>query len=249
MDTRAMARRSSKQAGGTILVVDDHPLWRQMLGKLLLHNKVASRVIEAADGAEAVELARQHEPDVVVMDMAMPGLDGVQATSALREAAPESRVLALSSLDDRAQVLAAVRAGASGYLVKTAGPDDIVDAVRRIRHGELVFAPELAGHVLEELRSGRATGYDDTSAAEPGVARPRRGDVLERLTKREMSVLQLMAEGLSNQAICERFTLSPKTVEAHVRNIFMKLDLEDSPEEHRRVRAVLAYVASIETQG
>ncbi|HVE63262.1 MAG TPA: response regulator [Mycobacteriales bacterium] len=138
----------------SLMLVDDHPMWRETLRKVLERSKVGTVVAEASDGREAVELARAARPDVVIMDMHMSGSDGVQATRALSTEMPDVKVLVLSSADDREQVLAALRAGASGYLLKTAASKDVIDGVRRVHAGELVFPPALASVVLQELRSG-----------------------------------------------------------------------------------------------
>jgi DNA-binding NarL/FixJ family response regulator/class 3 adenylate cyclase len=222
--------RPEKQAAIRVVLVDDHPLWRQTLRGVLQHGQFAAVVGEAADGVEAVAMVEQLVPDVVVMDIDMPGVDGVHATEQICAAGGAARVLVLSSSDERAQVLAAVRAGASGYLLKTAGPADITDGVQRVHAGELVFPPSLASFVLAHLRGDAAPA--------PG----RRRDALDDLTKREREVLALMAEGRSNQAICDRIHVSTKTLEGHVSAIFTKLGLEATPDDHRRVLAVIAFL-------
>ena len=217
----------------TLLLVDDHPMWRDTLRNILTHAKVGTVVGEASDGLEAVEIAGRTTPDVVVMDVNLPEMDGIEATRHLVAARPDVKVLVLASSDERAQVIEAVRAGASGYVLKTAEPDEVVEAVRRVSRGELVFPPALANIVLDELR--RVPG----SAPEPDKAQ-----ALDSLTAREREVLALMAEGHSNQAIMEQLFLGAKTVEAHVRSIFSKLGLEPDSDVHRRVRAVVAYLRS-----
>jgi DNA-binding NarL/FixJ family response regulator len=209
-----------------VLLVDDHPLWRQTLRDVLLRAKAAERVVEASSGPEAIEITRKEDPGVVVMDIQMPEMDGVEATRAIKERSPEAKVLVLSSSDDRTQVLEAVRAGASGYLVKSAEPSEIVEAVRLVHQGELVLPGELGAIVLAELRSPTGPGRSE----------------LDALTAREREVLELMAEGLTNVAIAEELSLSPKTVETHVASVFMKLGLIDSRDEHRRVAAVVKYL-------
>lgn len=212
----------------TVVVVDDHPLWRETLVTLLAGIGVAATVHQAADGETAIELARAVRPDVVLMDMQMPGIGGVEATAAIRSD-PGCPVLMLCSSDQRRDVLEAVRAGASGYLLKTTGGPEIADALRRVHAGELVFPREVASHVRDVL-AGRAVAGDDPLAA---------------LTDRERSVLGEMARGLSNQAIGERLFMSPKTVEAHIGTIFGKLGLADAPYAHRRVQAVVAYLRAM----
>ena len=225
----ASSRKSLK-----LVLVDDHPMWRDTLRSILDHSKVAKVVGEASDGGEAVELAKRIEADVVVMDVNLPTMDGIEATRRLVAHNPETRVLVLASSDERTQVVEAVRAGACGYVLKSALPDEVVDAVRRVGSGELVFPSSVATMVLDELR-------------QPGVARgPKRKDALGSLSERELQVLSLMAEGHSNQAIVERLFLGSKTVEGHVRSIFNKLGLEQASDVHRRVLAVITYLRSVE---
>ncbi|HYZ91402.1 MAG TPA: response regulator [Actinomycetota bacterium] len=215
----------------SLMIVDDHPLWRASLRQVLEHKKAATVVGEASTGAEALELARKLRPDVIVMDMDLPNMNGVEATTALLADQPDAKILFLSALDTRDKVLEAVEAGASGYLIKTASPDEIANAVRRVNGGEAVFAPSLAQAVLDEFRRLSSGGT-------------RRGKPLDALTAREREVLKLMAEGRSNRAIGERLNLSSKTVEAHVASIFMKLGLQEAPDDHRRVLAVVTYLRS-----
>lgn len=211
-----------------VLVVDDHPLWRQTIVNLVGRSGAVRDVIEASDGPEAVERALARRPDVVVMDMNLPGLDGIAATRQITEACAGTRVLVLSSSDDEQQVVEVVQAGATGYLLKTAGPAEILEGIRRVHAGELVFPPSLANLVLGELRGSRR------SNAGP----------LATLTEREVDVLALMAEGRTNDVIGETLHLSSKTVEAHVTSIFSKLGLDPAAGGHRRVLAVITYLSS-----
>jgi DNA-binding NarL/FixJ family response regulator len=216
----------------SVVVVDDHPLWRQTVKSLLERAGVAGTVWEAATGEEAVEMVRSRRPDVVVMDVGLPGMDGVAATRAITEAGT-SRVLVLLSSDDEEQVIDAVRAGATGYLLKSAGPEEIREGLRRVHAGELVVPPSLTAIVLDELRGGRRR------AAGP----------LATLSDREVSVLALMAEGFTNETIGRTMHLSPKTVESHVTSIFMKLGLDPSAGGHRRVLAVVTYLRAARKRG
>jgi DNA-binding NarL/FixJ family response regulator len=134
------------------MLVDDHPMWRDTLRILLLHSKVGTVVAEAGDGEAALTAAAAASPDLVIMDINLPTIDGIETTRRLLASHSDMKVLVLSSSDDRAQVVEAVRAGASGYLLKTAAPTELVDAVRRIHRGEMVFPPSLATIVLDELR-------------------------------------------------------------------------------------------------
>ena len=225
-----VARASGAKSAGRplVVVVDDHPLWRQTVRTLIERAGAASRVVDAGDGAEAVDAVRRYRADVVIMDMALPGLHGIDATAEIRTVSPETRVLVLSSSDEEEQVIAAVQAGATGYLLKTAGPTEIIEGLRRVHSGELVFPPSLAKLVHEELRGGRRSSRGPLGA----------------LTEREIEVLRLMAEGRTNETIGEALFLSAKTVEAHITSIFNKLGLDASGGGHRRVLAVIAYLSS-----
>lgn len=227
--TKPVTRPKRKSIG--ILIVDDHPLWRQTLRQVIEHKKAGTIVGEASDGSEAIESARRLVPDVVVMDMDLPKTNGVEATQTILQELPETKVLFLSAEDSREKVLEAVEAGASGYLIKTAEPSEIVDAVRRVNTGEAVFTPSLAAVVLDEFRRLSA-------------GKTRKRGPLDALTDRERDVLRLMAEGRSNLAIGQALYLSPKTVETHVARIFQKLDLTEAPDDHRRVLAVVTYLRS-----
>lgn len=163
-----------KAAGPTLLLVDDHPLWRVTLRNILTHAKAGKVVGEAGDGREAVELARKLRPDVVVMDVNLPEMDGIEATRRLAG----TKVLVLASSDERGQVADAVRAGACGYVLKTAAPDEVVDAVRRVARGELVFPASVAGAVLDELRGPatlRVVVADEAVLPREGLVRVLRG--------------------------------------------------------------------------
>lgn len=226
--TRTGAERPrTKHPVLSLMLVDDHPILRRAVGQLLEHSKVGKVVAEASDGEEAVKLGMKSRPDVAIMDIDLPVMNGIEATKQLLEASPTTKILVLAASDERSRVIDAVRAGASGYLLKTTGSAEIVDAVRKVHEGELVFPPSLAEFVRGELRAPR----DEKSP-------------LDDLTKRELEILSLMAEGRSNQAICERLFLTPRTVESHIGHIFSKLGLEPTPDDSRRVLAVLTYLRS-----
>lgn len=218
----------------SVLIVDDHPLWRQTIRTLIERSGVAQRVFEASDGAEAIQAVKGEKLDVVIMDMALPGVHGLDATREITQASPQTRVLVLSSSDEEEQVMEAVQAGAAGYLLKTAGPTEILEGLRRVHSGELVFPPSLAKLVLAELRGG-------------GAGRASAGP-LTRLTEREIEVLARMAEGHTNEAVGKALYMSPKTVEAHVTSIFSKLGLDPGSGGHRRVLAVIAYLTSVRSR-
>jgi DNA-binding NarL/FixJ family response regulator len=198
-----------------VMVVDDHPMWREGVARDL-GERGLEVVATAGDGAAAVRIAPAVRPDVVLMDLQMPRLDGAGATAALLEALPQTRVLVLSASAEQGDVLAAVRAGASGYLVKSAQVSELVDAVERTAAGQAVFGPELAGLVLGEFRRREREAPAD--AAGPS------------LTPRETEVLRLVAKGLTARRIAERLELSHRTVENHVQNVLRKLQLANRVE-------------------
>lgn len=191
-----------------VMVVDDHPVWRDGLRADLEKNGDAVVVAEAADGGEAIVKAREQMPDVVLMDLQMQPVNGAEATRRIVEDSPHAKVLILSASGEEADVMEAVKAGACGYLLKSTKTEDVVDAVRRVSKGESVFSPSLAGMVLQEFR--RMASKDP---AEP------------RLTARENEVLVLVAKGYTYREIAEKLFLSIKTVQNHVQNILAKLQL------------------------
>ncbi|MBM0227234.1 MULTISPECIES: response regulator transcription factor [Micromonospora] len=200
------------------MVVDDHPMWREGVARDLTeagHLVVAT----SGEGRQAVRLAAAARPDVVVLDLQLPDVSGVEVIRGLRAALPEVRVLMLSASGEPQSVLDAVKAGATGYLVKSAAPAEFLDAVRRTAAGEPVFTPGLAGLVLGEYRR--------LAAAPPsGPA----DDSAPRLTERETEVLRLVAKGLSYKQIAERLGLSHRTVQNHVQNTLGKLQLHNRVE-------------------
>lgn len=199
-----------------VLVADDHPMWRDAVARDLEAAGILV-VATAGDGAQAVRRAAAVRPDVVVTDMQMPGVDGVEATRQIVAANPGTRVLVLSASGEHADVLEAVKAGATGYLVKSASVEQLIDAVRRTAAGDPVFTPGLAGLVLGEFRR-IATGPRDPQTPE--------------LTERETEVLRLVATGLSYKQIAARLVISHRTVQNHVQNTLGKLQL------HNRVQLV-----------
>jgi DNA-binding NarL/FixJ family response regulator len=193
-----------------VLVVDDHPIWRDGVRADLDSSGRAVVVAEAPDGGEAIQQARETMPDVVLMDLNLPTVRGVDAIRQIVEESPHIKVLVLSATGEEADVLEAVKVGASGYLLKSATAGEIVDAVARVRAGEPVFSANLAGLVLGEFRriSGALAG-----SSEPG------------LTPRETEVLKLVAKGYTYREIADKLFISVKTVQNHVQNILTKLQL------------------------
>ncbi len=196
------------------MVVDDHPMWREAVARDLETAGLAV-VATAGTGTEALTRARATRPQVVVLDLQIPPPTGVEVTTALVGEDPAVRILILSASGEQADVLDAVKAGATGYLVKSASRAELLDAVRRVAAGDTVFTPGLAGLVLGEYRRLAET---------PGAAADPRPP---RLTERETEVLRLVAKGLSYKQIAERLVLSHRTVQNHVQNTLGKLQLHN----------------------
>ena len=192
-----------------VLVVDDHPIVREGLVAYLGTRDDITVVGEAADGHGAVAAAVRLRPDVVLLDLVMPRMDGVEATRRLRELVPDTRVLVLTSFAAEDQVVDAVRAGAAGYLLKDVEPADISAAIGAVHRGDAFLHPEAAAHVI-------AAVHHDSQV--PGV---------EQLTARERDVLALIGEGRSNREIAQELTVTEKTVKTHVSNILRKLGVRD----------------------
>jgi DNA-binding NarL/FixJ family response regulator len=204
-----------------VLIADDHPIVRDGLRLLLGSLPDVEVVGEAATGAEAVTTAATLEPDVVVMDLHMPELNGIEATRRLVRAHPDLGVLVLTMFDDDDSDFAAMRAGARGYLLKDGDQTEIVRAVRAVASGEAIFGPAVATRML---------GY--FAAAKPAAVLP----AFPELTEREREVLELIAQGLSNTEITRQLVVSPKTVRNHISNIFAKLQVADRAQAIVRAR-------------
>ncbi len=195
----------------SVMVVDDHPMWRDGVSRDL--TEAGFRVAATADGVGAAgRRAAAVRPDVVLMDMQLPDGNGALATAEVLRVSPHSRVLVLSASGERDDVLEAIKAGATGYLVKSASAAELIDAVRATAAGQAVFTPGLAGVVLGEFR--RIAG----ATADTGTERP-------ALTERETEVLRLVAKGLSAKQIASRLSVSHRTVENHVQATLRKLQL------------------------
>ena len=195
----------------TILIADDHQLVRQGVRAFLDTQPDLDVVGEAENGAEAVKLAAQHIPDVVLMDLVMPGMDGVEATRQVKQASPRSQVVILTSYHEDEHIFPAIRAGALSYVLKDLGPRELGDVVRKAARGEAVLAPQVASRVIHELQGARRAEINPFT----------------ELSDREMEVLRLIAAGMSNAEIAEKLVLSEKTVKGHVSNILSKLHLGD----------------------
>jgi DNA-binding NarL/FixJ family response regulator len=200
-----------------VMVVDDHPMWREGVARELSEGGYTV-VAAVGEGAQAVRVAAATRPDVVVLDLQLPDLSGVEVIGGLLDAYPPVRVLVLSASGEQQDVLDAVKAGATGYLLKSAARVEFLDAVRRTAGGDTVFTPGLAGLVLGEYRRLAAT--------------PTAHDEAPRLTDRETEVLRLVAKGMSYKQIAERLSVSHRTVQNHVQHTLHKLQL------HNRVELV-----------
>ena len=206
MDTMAQAEKIR------VLIVDDHQVVRQGLRTFLDLIEDIQVVGEAVDGLQAVELAGQLKPDIILMDLVMPGLDGVTATARVKALDAGIRVIALTSFAEDDKVFPAIQAGASSYLLKDVSPDTLVEAIRAVQRGETRLHPEVVRMLMENV------------ARQPGSGKPTEGP---QLTEREGEVIRLVSQGKSNREIAEALVISEKTVKAHISNILGKLGLDD----------------------
>jgi two-component system, NarL family, response regulator LiaR len=193
--------------GVTVLIADDHPVVRQGLRTFLDLQDGVSVVGEAGTGAEAVARVEELLPDVVLMDLVMPDLDGIEAARRIRDVSPSTKVIVLTSYADDEKIFPAIKAGAAGYLLKDVQPDEIADGIRRVQRGEALLHPKIAARLMREVTEEKSED--------------------EVLTARELDVLRGLARGLSNKAIAEELVVSEKTVKTHVSNILAKLHLAD----------------------
>jgi two-component system NarL family response regulator len=204
-----------------VLIVDDHALFRRGLQMVLEGESDIDVVGEAADGHEAVELAERTTPDVVLMDVRMPRRSGIEATRAIKDTLPSARILMLTISDEEADLYEAIKAGASGYLLKEISIDEVAAAVRAVHKGQSLISPSMASKLLNEFAA--MVKRQDERTQVPGP----------RLTERELEVLRLVAKGMNNRDIGAELFISENTVKNHVRNILEKLHL------HSRMEAVV----------
>lgn len=203
-----------------VLIADDDNLMRAGLVELLSNDPAIEILGQASTGREAVDRARHLEPDVVLMDVRMPDLDGIAATRELSRTAPESKVLILTTFEQDDYIFGALRAGASGFLLKRTRPEDLIAAVHTVAAGDSLLSPSVTRRVIDRMAQQSAPVFDHIRR-------------LDELTPRETEVLELIARGLSNREIASALTVEESTIRTHVKHILMKLDLRD------RVQAVI----------
>ena len=208
-----------------VLIADDHPLFRSGLRALLSTVPDTAVVGEATTGDEAIALAAELQPDLIVMDLQMPGVSGIDATRRILDTSPRIGILVVTMFEDDYSVFAAMRAGAKGYVLKDTDEEDILHAIRAVGKGEAIFSSAVARRMIDFFTGARS----EAERAVPARAFP-------ELTDREREVLDLIAQGLSNPEIASRLYLSPKTVRNHISNIFAKLQVADRAQAIVRAR-------------
>lgn len=206
--TQTQPEPSSTQSTIRVLIADDHAIVRKGIRALLATEPGIEVVGEASNGQEAMDMAQHLEPNVILMDLVMPGMDGLEATKQLTAMLPQVGILVLTSFDGDDKVFPAIKAGALGYLLKDTGPEDLVQAIQQVSHGESSLHPSIARRLLRRI-----------SEPEQPPAE------IDALTDRELEVLRLVAHGRSNREISDRLTISEATVRTHVSNILAKLNL------------------------
>jgi DNA-binding NarL/FixJ family response regulator len=208
-----------------VLIVDDQPLFREGLATLLSVHEDLEVIGEAGNGLEAVELALLLHPDVILMDVQMPVLNGIGATHRLRQSLPDCRVIALTTFDDRETVFDVIRAGAAGYLLKDVGSTELAQAIRVTNMRESILDPSVAATILAEF-----------SRVMPPVAAAGSDPLAEPLSERELEVLRLVSAGLSNREIAARLFISPGTAKTHIHHLCGKLGVRNRTEAAMRAR-------------
>lgn len=206
-----------------LIIVDDHKLFREGIKALLAVTDDIEIVGEAEDGATALKRIGELEPDVVLMDINMPGLNGIRATEQILTQRPQTRIIMLTMLEDDASIFHAMRAGARGYLLKGAEPEEVLSVIRAVAEGQALFGPAIATRLMQ---------YFKELSAKPAVS----DSPFPELTDRELELLRLIAQGLNNQEIAQKLVLSPKTVRNHITNIFSKLQVADRAQAIVRAR-------------
>lgn len=212
-----------------VLIVDDHPVVREGLAAMLGRRANIAVVGEAEDGLVALELARRLRPDVVLMDLRLPHLDGVEATRRILRDLPGTRVLVLTTFDRDELILAGLRAGARGYLLKDAPREEVFRGIEAVARGEVVLHPAVAARVVDHVASGPDPG-PLSLAEEPGIAGAAAAAAAGPLSDREREVLAALAEGLSNREIGARLQIAESTVKTHLAGLYSKLGVGDRTE-------------------
>ncbi len=203
-----------------LVLADDHAVVRSGTRELLEQQPDLKIIGEAANGEEAVQLAKEMQPDVIIMDVRMPKLTGIEATRQIKAECPEVKVLVLTAHDDDEYVFALLQAGANGYLLKTAEIEELVRAIRTVAAGQSALAPEVTGKVVAQFASGKSL---------PDILANTQ-DQYDGLTERELGILELVGKGLSNKQIGKQLFISDRTVQAHLSNIFSKLGVNSRTE-------------------
>jgi len=204
-----------------VLIAEDHPLFRKGMRALLTATPGTEVVGEATTGQEAIELAAELQPDVILMDLQMPGINGIEATRQILHTSPHIRILVVTLFEDNASIFIALRAGARGYILKDAKEEEMLRAIRAVGSGEAIFSPAIATRLM-----------DFFAAPRPAVPK----EIFPTLTEREREILQLIARGRTNNDIAKELALSTKTVGNYVSNIFGKLQVADRAQAIIRAR-------------
>jgi DNA-binding NarL/FixJ family response regulator len=208
-----------------LMIADDHKLFREGLKALLSITDDIEIIGEAGDGETILEKCQQIRPDIILMDINMPGSNGIQVTQSILEQFPQTGVIMLTMLEDDASVFAAMRAGARGYLLKGADPGEVLNVIRAVAEGQALFGPAIAARLMNYFKELNSKPYSAQ------ISSP-----FPELTDRELEVLRLISQGHNNQEIAQRLVLSPKTVRNHITNIFSKLQVADRAQAIVRAR-------------
>lgn len=206
-----------------LMIADDHKLFREGIKALLAVTDDIEIIGEAEDGDAALKKSRELEPDVILMDINMPGLNGIRVTEQILEKKPQTRIIMLTMLEDDASIFHAMRAGARGYLLKGADPDEMLSVIRAVAEGQALFGPAIATRLMNYFK-------------ELGVKSTAPGTPFPELTERELEILRLISQGLNNQEIAQKLVLSHKTVRNHITSIFSKLQVADRAQAIVRAR-------------
>lgn len=206
-----------------LMIADDHKLFREGIKALLAVTDDIEIIGEAEDGDTALKKSRELEPDVILMDINMPGLNGIRVTEQILEKHPQTRIIMLTMLEDDASIFHAMRAGARGYLLKGADPDEMLSVIRAVAEGQALFGPSIATRLLNYFKELH------TKPAASSTPFP-------ELTERELEILRLISQGLNNQEIARKLVLSHKTVRNHITSIFSKLQVADRAQAIVRAR-------------